>query len=595
MANHNSWAASAASRRKTAVDNFWKVVGALWPNEYDYTKFEYLGATKDTVVTCKQHGDFVTRPTYLVNGNGCPLCGREKVNAAASARKLGMAGFIAKAAQVHGDKYSYPEQEYVGNKVKVEIVCAKHGAFWQKPNSHLGGKGCPECANDKKRERNALISGLVKEGLLSRLKSVNARWEYDITSFQGMAKPLRCVCPDHGEFFAWPNNLLHDAGCAQCGQVKLDAALAARRLTLEEVTQRGRAVYGDLFEYYKVEPWKHGARVFGKCKIHGTDWHQSAHDHVKYNPCGRCTCHLSRGEDAVFWLISNYTPAKQRDREILRPKELDIYIPSHNLAIEYCGEFWHSLGSVEEVKAKKAAHHEKYLACKALGIRLLTVYESEWLQRGYALRRLFRNALGKGRGKLMARKCELKKVPNKEARSFYERYHPQGGDGSGEHYGLYWNGKLVACMRFSFGTNDRGSNKARVWTLARYATRITVAGAASRLFKAFITEHAPTEVKSFSDNRYFEGGMYEQLGFRLEEDTGPDYQVWSPKIGLRPKPHYQRRNIPQRLRDHGMVDSFDPDTDPRTEAEMTFLMGCRRLYDCGKKRWVWLDPNGSVC
>lgn len=312
-------------------------------------------------------------------------------------------------------------------------------------------------------------------------------------------------------------------------------------------------------------------------------------------PCPECNHMRSRGEDAVFRLISNYTPAKQRDREILRPKEIDIYIPSHNLAIEYCGEFWHSLGSAEEVKTKKAAHHEKYLACKALGIRLMTVYESEWIQRGYALRRLFRNALGKGRGRLMARKCELKKVPHLEARDFYERYHPQGGDGSGEHYGLYWKDKLVACMRFTFGANDRGSNKARVWTLTRYATRITVAGAASRLFKAFVNECAPKEVKSFSDNRYFEGGMYEQLGFRLEEETGPDYQVWSPKIGLRPKSHYQRRSIPSRLKEHGVADNFDPDADPRSEAEMTFLMGCRRLYDCGKKRWVWLDPNHPVC
>jgi len=32
---------------------------------------------------------------------------------------------------------------------------------------------------------------------------------------------------------------------------------------------------------------------------------------------------------------------------------------------------------------------------------------------------------------------------------------------------------------------------------------------------------------------------------------------------------------------------FDPKTDPRTEAEMTYLMGARRIYDCGKKRWVW--------
>jgi hypothetical protein len=81
--------------------------------------------------------------------------------------------------------------------------------------------------------------------------------------------------------------------------------------------------------------------------------------------------------------------------------------------------------------------------------------------------------------------------------------------------------------------------------------------------------------------------MYEALGFRVEKEGQPDYTVWSPKIGLRPKSHYQRRVLPKRLQDHGLTESFDPETDPRTEAEMTYLMGARRLYDCGKKRWTW--------
>ena len=326
------------------------------------------------------------------------------------------------------------------------------------------------------------------------------------------------------------------------------------------------------------------------CTIHSKEFLAHPHNVLRGAiPCPMCNHMRSAGENAIAKLLANFTEVQQRNRQLLRPRELDIYMPQAKLALEYCGEFWHSLGNPEDVRSKKEKHYEKYVACKAIGIRLFTVYESEWLQRGYALRRLFRNALGRGRGKLMARKCDLRKVALEDARVFYERYHPQGGAGSGEHYGLYWRDKLVACMRFTFGANDRGGST-RVWTLTRYATRITVAGAASRLFKAFLTEHNPAEVKSFSDNRYFEGGMYDQLGFKLEDETGPDYQIWSPRLGLRPKSHYQRRSIPQRLKDHGMSDNFDPETDTRSEAEMTFLMGCRRLYDCGKKRWVWLTP-----
>jgi hypothetical protein len=312
------------------------------------------------------------------------------------------------------------------------------------------------------------------------------------------------------------------------------------------------------------------------------------------NPCHKCNHMASKGEGEVFRFLSNLAKAEQRNRTLLKPKEVDIYLPEHGLAVEYCGEFFHSAKNAEEEASMRKRHIQKHVLCEEQGVRLITLWESEWRNNNYAVRRLLRNAIGMSKGKLMARKCELRKVDAVEAAAFYERYHPQGGAGHGEHYALFWKGKMVACMRFVQGVNDRGLGaKNRVWTLGRYATRITVAGAASRLFKAFVAEHRPPMVKSFSDNRLFGGGMYAQLGFELEAELCPDYTVWSPKLGLRPKSHYQRRNIQKRLVDHNMDDLFDAGTDPRTEAEMTYLMRCGRLYDCGKKRWVWklVDPT----
>jgi hypothetical protein len=326
------------------------------------------------------------------------------------------------------------------------------------------------------------------------------------------------------------------------------------------------------------------------CATHGGQFEAIPNNVLRgANPCPRCNHMASRGEFSLAACLAVHTPVQSRVRGLIGGKrEIDVYVPEHALAVEYCGEYWHSHGDATDERTFRHRHHEKYMACQSRGIRLLTVFESEWKGRNFAIRRLLRNAVGKTRGRLMARKCELRDVPIKEARAFYDRYHPQGGSGSGEHYGLYWRGKLVACMRFTFGANDRGSAASgRAWTLTRYATRITVAGAASRLFKAFVREHNPSEVKSFSDNRYFNGDMYARLGFVMEGESPPDYQVWSPKLGLRPKAHYQRRAIPTRLQEHGVSEPFDPDTDARSEAEITYLMGCRRIYDCGKKRWVW--------
>jgi G:T-mismatch repair DNA endonuclease (very short patch repair protein) len=359
------------------------------------------------------------------------------------------------------------------------------------------------------------------------------------------------------------------------------------RLPVTELVSRLQEVHAGKLQYVSGYASMNDNAVF-LCTIHNKETLAHPHNVLRGAiPCGLCNHMRSEAENQLAEFLSKFTDVQQRNRSLIRPREIDVYMPEQKLAVEYCGEYWHSHGDSETERKNKNRHYEKFTACKALGIRLLTVYESEWRDRAYALKRLLRNAVGKSKGRLMARKCDLRHTELSEARSFYERYHPQGGDGSGEHYGLYWNNKLVACMRFTFGANDRGENKSRVWTLTRYATRITVAGAASRLFKAFVDEHRPTEVKSFSDNRYFEGGMYTQLGFSLEEETGPDYQVWSPKLGLRPKSHYQRRNLPKRLQEHGIPEEFHPETDRRSEAEMTFFIGCRRLYDCGKKRWVW--------
>ena len=60
--------------------------------------------------------------------------------------------FIKDARAVHGDRYDYSKVEYNGNKVKVEIICPEHGAFFQAPAKHLSGQGCPKCSRKKAKE-----------------------------------------------------------------------------------------------------------------------------------------------------------------------------------------------------------------------------------------------------------------------------------------------------------------------------------------------------------------------------------------------------------------------------------------------------------
>ena len=78
--------------------------------------------------------------------------------------------FIEKSKKIHGDKYDYSLVNYIDQKIKIIIICSKHGEFKQQPKHHLEGSGCPLC-NDSKGERI----------ILNYLKSNNLKYQYQKT------------------------------------------------------------------------------------------------------------------------------------------------------------------------------------------------------------------------------------------------------------------------------------------------------------------------------------------------------------------------------------------------------------------------------
>ena len=79
-------------------------------------------------------------------------------------KRLTTEEFIEKAKKIHGDKYDYSKSEYTLSHNKVCIICPTHGEFWQKPNSHTNGQGCPCCYRESIRTGNFGV-GLLDKGL----------------------------------------------------------------------------------------------------------------------------------------------------------------------------------------------------------------------------------------------------------------------------------------------------------------------------------------------------------------------------------------------------------------------------------------------
>ena len=127
------------------TEEFIEKVKEVHGDKYDYSKVEYKDMNTKVCIICHEkdefgdeHGEFWQTPKIHLKGYGCKKCSKCYMD-----REL----FIKKANIVHHDKYEYSKVEYKNNHTKVCITCPKHGEFWQMPNSHLNGKGCPECAN----------------------------------------------------------------------------------------------------------------------------------------------------------------------------------------------------------------------------------------------------------------------------------------------------------------------------------------------------------------------------------------------------------------------------------------------------------------
>lgn len=118
-----------------------------FPN-YDYSKANFKGEYNKITVTCNIH-NYTWNPTIkdLMNGHGCPLCGRESLQ---KTQALTLQEFIQKAREIHGNKYDYSKADYYNSSTPITIICPKHGEFQTTPNSHLSQKtGCPRCKQSK--------------------------------------------------------------------------------------------------------------------------------------------------------------------------------------------------------------------------------------------------------------------------------------------------------------------------------------------------------------------------------------------------------------------------------------------------------------
>ena len=261
------------------------------------------------------------------------------------------------------------------------------------------------------------------------------------------------------------------------------------------------------------------------------------------------------------------------DRKVIYPYELDLYDSSKGIAIEIDGIYWHSYDrkeSSEEVKK----HLNKTLLCQEKGIRLLHIFENEWLEKKEIWKSIIASNLGIN-SRIYARDCSIRVID--DCREFLNSNHLQGFIGSSVKLGLFYDNTLVSVMTFGKPRFNREYD----WEMFRFCTQkgLTVVGGASRLFKYFIREFNVRSILTYSDLRLGFSDFYSQLGFIYLRRTLPNYYYFKPGENIL----YNRMKFQKSVLEK-VLENYD---NTLSESDNMFNNGYRRIWDCGNLVYEW--------
>jgi hypothetical protein len=318
-----------------------------------------------------------------------------------------------------------------------------------------------------------------------------------------------------------------------------------------------------------------------KCEYEFTPFFKNALWKKIYCPKCNGFSNRSHAEDEIHSFITSLgiTKIVKNTKEILPNLELDLYIPDLQIGIEYNGILWHSFGisypnNAEKESLLKNRASDKHKLCKERDIKLITIYENEWMLKKDIVKSILMNKLGKTPTRIYARKCTYGDVDKKIASTFLEKNHIQGDCKFSNAYGLYYNNELVSLMCFGQRKITRGSSK---YELIRFCNKINtqVVGGASKI----LCNSNIDNFISYCDLRYSSGELYKKLGMRLINQSKPNYFYTYDKINLLNRMNFQKHTL---IKDE--TDNF------KTERVIMYERGYRRIYDCGNLVFEYKKP-----
>ena len=563
---------------KKTIEEFKEDVKRVWGDKYIVAPDAvYNGMHNKIKIICKKHGEFEIEARCFLRGQMCPQCRKEEL----SKQRLPISDFIKRANELYGkNAYDYSEVSYRNQRGKITIKCPKHGKFVKSVGSFLRGHGCPYCS----KEAISLRMITPTEEYIKKANKIHHnKYSYTKTDLYNRDKNGRIIitCPIHGDFKQEVSSHLQGHGCYKCA---IDESRKRNTFDKDRVLTAMNFKHNDKYKY-DLSNYVNSKSIIGiSCPIHGV-FKQEVTSHLSGCGCPKCAHIKSNAENEIIEYVKGLVDKTEKiltnSRKIISPFELDIYVPSKKIAIEYNGLRWHS----ELFKTDKEYHLKKLEYCNSKDINLIQIFEDEWLIKKKIVKNKLKYLLKKDENltKIMARKTVVNEIDKITAKKFLNENHIQGFAPSTVYLGCFYNEELVGVMTFLKEKNDGK------WVLNRFSTdnKYICNGVGGKLFKYFIRKYQPTEVKSFADRRWTlskENNLYTKLGFTLEKVLKPDYRYYFPNEFPKQRVHKFnfRKNILHNKYGFPLT---------MTESQMTEKLGAYKIWDCGLFKYVWKDNS----
>lgn len=576
-------------------------IAALWHptnNLPDTIRTVTAGSkTKRWWICSEGHEDFALPNNVIAKHGRCSYCAGNKLT-------IGVNDFQTLYPKIANEWHPtlndnvLPHMIAAGSQKKYWWKCSTCEQSWESSPDSRGKRknGCPVCAGQK------FVEGV--NDLATVFPKVAKLWHPilndDLKPNQITSKNPRIIwwkCSDGHEWQSSVNGMaksisIGQIGCGICYRKKLPSGSKSLAEIWPDIAKewdykKNNTTPDKLAQFSPKSVW-------WKCSINPShSWKATIANRTFHGSnCAVCWKEGSGSqaeEDVALFLESLGLKVERKVITMLENRrELDIYLPEYNVAVEYNGLHWHS----EKYRERKY-HINKYQECKDKGITLIQIWEDDWLYRKEIIQRHLAYRFNKMDllkeievamsdewfEKHSARNLLPQHISFKEAQEFLDATHIQGSSNCTYYFGLFSKEKKIVSVLTLTKNDNEGE-----YFLARYANRGIVAGGFTKLLKYAVAEVNPTKIITFSDHAISNGALYENNGFRNDGSMPEDYMYVKAKKRL----HKFSLQVGKIKSNPNMV-YFDG----LNEKELAELNGFIRIWDAGKTRWIWLKPESQ--